>query len=391
MFSFLSRIRKPRRADTAAGSTGGPASGPTILDLLEAALAEPGESEEAGRELLQQARQVLERHAAVHKPAAALPELLDYVRRYPHTELFQVLVARALEAAHRSDEGLAVWRGIHQRFPDSSEAFILMLRGVKRQQGIEAGRAEIELYFSGGSSSAREILLEAKSWDEIGQSEQADACFERLSRQHPEFENGYVGWAQSLTRRGALWRARDVLQAGLDAIGDGARKLTRRLVDLNADLAALRRLGVEGDGRDVPVSILVLEKMLQEIGRRRNAEYDAGPESFVGPVLMINGSLGAGGAERQFVNTAVAMQSAIQQGQSIAGYGVLGPVQVVCRSLRSREGADFFAATLRDAGIPVSVYSDMQAWGGCEFSSLLAPYRSTCASCPSRSSRERPS
>lgn len=375
MFSFLSRIRKPRRADTAAGPTGGPASGPTILDLLEAALAEPGESEEAGRELLQQARQVLERHAAVHKPAAALPELLDYVRRYPHTELFQVLVARVLEAAHRSDEGLAVWRGIHQRFPDSSEAFILMLRGVKRQQGIEAGRAEIELYFSGGSSSAREILLEAKSWDEIGQSEQADACFERLSRQHPEFENGYVGWAQSLTRRGALWRARDVLQAGLDAIGDGARKLTRRLVDLNADLAALRRLGVEGDGRDVPVSILVLEKMLQEIGRRRNAEYDAGPESFVGPVLMINGSLGAGGAERQFVNTAVAMQSAIQQGQSIAGYGVLGPVQVVCRSLRSREGADFFAATLRDAGIPVSVYSDMQAWGGCEFSSLLAPYR----------------
>ncbi|CFW32409.1 capsular polysaccharide biosynthesis protein [Bordetella pertussis] len=83
-----------------------------------------------------------------------MPELLDYVRRYPHTELFQVLVARALEAAHRSDEGLAVWRGIHQRFPDSSEAFILMLRGVKRQQGIEAGRAEIELYFSGGSSSA---------------------------------------------------------------------------------------------------------------------------------------------------------------------------------------------------------------------------------------------
>lgn len=170
MFSFLSRIRKPRRADTAAGLTGGPASGPTILDLLEAALAEPGESEEAGRELLQQARQVLERHAAVHKPAAALPELLDYVRRYPHTELFQVLVARALEAAHRSDEGLAVWRGIHQRFPDSSEAFILMLRGVKRQQGIEAGRAEIELYFSGGSSSARRSCWKPRAGTKSGRA-----------------------------------------------------------------------------------------------------------------------------------------------------------------------------------------------------------------------------
>lgn len=59
----------------------------------------------------------------------------------------------------------------------------------------------------------------------------------------------------------------------------------------------------------------------------------------------------------------------------IAGHDVIGPVQVVCRSLRSREGADFFAATLREHGIPVSVYADMHAWGGSEFASLLAPYR----------------
>lgn len=176
-------------------------------------------------------------------------------------------------------------------------------------------------------------------------------------------------------RRGYPWRARQVLEQGIDVIGEGARKLSRRLGDLNGDLIALRRLGVEGEGSDTPVSILVLEKLFEEIGRRRNAEYEPADESFVGPVLMINGSLGAGGAERQFVNTAVALQTAIQQGRSIAGYPVLGPVQVVCRSLRSREGADFFAATLKEAGIPVSVYSDMAEWGGCEVSSLLSPYR----------------
>ena len=111
-------------------------------------------------------------------------------------------MARCLEAAHRPDDSLIVWRGIHQRFPISSDAFILMLRGVKRQLGVEAGRKEMELYFSGGSVAAKDILLEAKSWDELGDAEQAAACFERLAQAHPKFETGYASWSQSLVRRG---------------------------------------------------------------------------------------------------------------------------------------------------------------------------------------------
>lgn len=377
MFSLLSKLRRPRRADTgdkAASGNAPPAV--AVSDRLAAALADASDDHgEPERDLLQRARHALETRIKAGDPLGAVPELLGYVQQYPQTELFQVLVARSLEAAHRPDDSLVVWRGIHQRFPDSPDAFILMLRGVKRQLGADAGRKEMELYFSGGSVAAKDIQLEAKSWDELGDAAQADACFERLTQAHPRFENGYAAWAQSLVRRGFPWRARQVLEAGIGVLGEAARKLSRRLSDLNGDLIALRRLGVEGEAGDIPVSILVLERLFEEIGRRRNAEYEALDESFVGPVLMINGSLGAGGAERQFVNTAVALQSAIQEGRSIAGYPVLGPVQVVCRSLRSREGADFFAAALKEAGIPVSVYSDMEAWGGCEVSSLLSTYR----------------
>ncbi|MGB3425224.1 MAG: glycosyltransferase [Castellaniella sp.] len=375
MFSLLSRLRRPSRAEhdqkTASGKPYAAVPG-----LLAAALATTGdEPAEPDRDLLQQARHALESRIEADDPLGAVPELLGYVQQYPQVELFQVLVARCLEAAHKPDDSLIVWRGIHQRFPDSSDAFILMLRGVKRQLGVEAGRKEMELYFSGGSVAAKDILLEAKSWDELGDAEQAGTCFERLAQSHPAFETGYAAWSKSLLRRGHPWRARQVLEQGIEVLGDDARKLKRRLTELNGDLIALRRLGVDGEDRETPVSILVLEKLFEEIGRRRNAEYDPPDETFVGPVLMINGSLGAGGAERQFVNTAIALQSAIQEGRSIAGYPVLGPVQVVCRSLRSREGADFFAATLREAGIPVSVYSDMAEWGGCEVSSLLSPYR----------------
>ncbi|MFU1927152.1 glycosyltransferase [Bordetella hinzii] len=371
MFAFLSRLRRQERppARAAAPILSSPAA------QLEEVLVGAVQEEAPAREVEDQARALMQRHVAANDALNAVPRLLEYVRRYPETELFQVLVARSLEAAHRPDDSLAVWRGIQQRFPDSADAFILTLRGVKRQLGVEAARKEIEQYFAGGSQAARDILLEAKSWDEIGQPQLADAAFARLVDAHPEFEDGYAVWAQSQSRRGILWRSREILELGLKRLGERGRKLTRRLADLDADLAALTALGVSWAENNVPVSVLVLQRLFQEIGRRRNEELDAEPESFVGKVLMINGSLGAGGAERQFVNTAVALQTAVQQGQMIAGHDVIGPVQVVCRSLRSREGADFFAATLREHGIPVSVYADMHAWGGSEFASLLAPYR----------------
>ncbi|QII85250.1 glycosyltransferase [Bordetella hinzii] len=371
MFAFLSRLRRQERPPARAAAPILPSPAAQLEEVLVGAVQE----EAPAREVEDQARALMQRHAAANDALNAVPRLLEYVRRYPETELFQVLVARSLEAAHRPDDSLAVWRGIQQRFPDSADAFILTLRGVKRQLGVEAARKEIEQYFAGGSQAARDILLEAKSWDEIGQPQLADAAFARLVDAHPEFEDGYAVWAQSQSRRGILWRSREILELGLKRLGERGRKLTRRLADLDADLAALTALGVSWAENNVPVSVLVLQRLFQEIGRRRNEELDAEPESFVGKVLMINGSLGAGGAERQFVNTAVALQTAVQQGQMIAGHDVISPVQVVCRSLRSREGADFFAATLREHGIPVSVYADMHAWGGSEFASLLAPYR----------------
>ncbi|AHV93576.1 glycosyl transferases group 1 family protein [Bordetella holmesii ATCC 51541] len=347
----------------------------SFADQLEEVLVGAVQEEVPTRDVEEQARSLMQRQVAANDALSAVVHLLEYVRRYPDTELFQVLVARSLEAAHRPDDSLAVWRGIQHRFPDSADAFILMLRGVKRQLGVDAARQEIEKYFAGGSQAARDILLEAKSWDEIGHPELADAAFARLVDSHPEFEDGYAVWAQSQNRRGVLWRGREILQLGLKRLGERGRKLTRRLGALDTDLAALTALGVSWSENNVPVSVLVLQRLFQEIGRRRNEEIDPKPESFVGKVLMINGSLGAGGAERQFVNTAVALQTAMLQGQSIAEHDVLGPIQVVCRSLRSREGADFFAATLREHDIPVAVYADMPAWGGSEFASLLAPYR----------------
>ncbi len=230
MFAFLSRLRRQERPPVRAAAPilSSPAA------QLEELLVGASQEEAPAREIEDEARALMQRHVAANDALNAVPRLLEYVRRYPETELFQVLVARSLEAAHRPDDSLAVWRGIQQRFPDSADAFILTLRGVKRQLGVDAARQEIEQYFAGGSQAARDILLEAKSWDEIGQPRLADAAFARLVDTHPEFEDGYAVWAQSQNRRGILWRSREILQLGLKRLGERGRKLTRRLADLDA-------------------------------------------------------------------------------------------------------------------------------------------------------------
>lgn len=119
MFSFLSRLRRQEHAPQRGSSTALPSS---FADQLEEVLVGAVQEEVPTRDVEEQARSLMQRQVAANDALSAVVHLLEYVRRYPDTELFQVLVARSLEAAHRPDDSLAVWRGIQHRFPDSADA-----------------------------------------------------------------------------------------------------------------------------------------------------------------------------------------------------------------------------------------------------------------------------
>src|SRR5262249_20738533 len=107
----------------------------------------------------------------------------------------------------------------------------------------------------------------------------------------------------------------------------------------------------------------ILKFAIEQAGASRSEAVDL-PEKFIGPVVLINGSLAAGGAERQFANTAIALALAMKDGKRVAGLNIVWPVRVICKFLSERPGAEFFLHELHAAGIEVDQYADFADYGG---------------------------
>lgn len=301
--------------------------------------------------------------------------LCRYVAQYPQVAKFQILAARFLEAAGHDEQAELAWAGIRKRFPDYERAFLLELSSIKKHQGAHAAEQEIRSFFSGLGTDVADRLLEARAWGRIGNSAEAESRLEMLLAERPRQEDVYVVGAHIYRKRGAFHKAREVAQAGCSLLGRTARKLAALNAELAADCNFLEEISREDGASNLRASHIVLRHLLQRIHQQRLEFVDSNCPSYLSKVLMINSTLGAGGAERQFVNTAVALQQAARGGTQIAGYDILGPVVVFCRSLTKRKGADFFVPVLERENIPVRAYSDFPRWGGCEQRSIASEYR----------------
>lgn len=304
------------------------------------------------------------------KAPAALDRLLVLVARFPSCERLQVLAARVIEIADKEADARAVWAGVQQRFPMSVEALRLLLRWTARDQGREAALRLMEERFPERPSSAGELLAYAWGWDELKIFARADAAFEALLASDERDCAAAIAFSKSLLNRGEVWRAFSVLDGARKSRGTSP-KLAKALAPVEAKLQQLRALSPRF--REGRASDAILSGIFEDLGRQPVPRPER--RSFVGSVLMIIGSLGAGGAERQFAVTAGALQRAIHSGEATAGYDVIGPLNIFCRSLRSREAADFFEGSLRSQNIPVYEYADFEAFGGNEGQSVVAPIR----------------
>jgi len=74
------------------------------------------------------------------------------------------------------------------------------------------------------------------------------------------------------------------------------------------------------------------------------------PADRVGHLVLLTGSLGGGGAERQLSGLAIGLTRLYQQGRSIAGLRVDQPVDLVIASLDPATGKDFFLPEVLESG-----------------------------------------
>lgn len=128
-----------------------------------------------------------------------------------------------------------------------------------------------------------------------------------------------------------------------------------------------------------------MQALLGDILARRRADPPR-PRRRLGSMMMISGSLGSGGAERQLVTTVLSLHKAAEAGASIAGYDVAGPVRVACRSLNPKRDYNFFLKSVQSAGVEVTEYGRLEPFGGRVRASAVRPYAAALDFLPERMS-----
>jgi glycosyltransferase involved in cell wall biosynthesis len=300
---------------------------------------------EGGREALKQAQ----------------GRLLQFVRHYPENVVLQLHAARLIERSCGPTVARESWEGIRLRFPGESEAACMTLRHRVREKGRIAARRDYEQLISDLPSGFEGSLLRAMLVIELQDSDEVIGVFDDLLQQYPERELGYLRYSTWLRRRGYIGQAASLLREGIGAARTTSR-LRDSLAELRPDIAAMERLlGEVSEAKTVGEQ--VLERILGEIAAPGTRPVD-GSLSFLGATAMITGSLGVGGAERQLTVTSRVLQRAAVSGQPLAGYDILGPVVVVCRSMRLRTGGDFFLRELQQEQIEVKEFQDLPEYGG---------------------------
>ncbi|MEO1293717.1 MAG: glycosyltransferase, partial [Pseudomonadota bacterium] len=301
----------------------------------------------------------------------AAREILPMIADHPRALELQLVAARMFEKSRIRDEARAVWRGVHDRWPEAEEPFRMLLRWTVRDQGVAAARAELDArYPKMPQDSVSEQLAYARCLTEVRAHGEAATVYKMVLNREPCHEEALTNFVKFATSRGEPWVAYDALQrAGQH--GPLPRALERKrqehalnaswlVEELQSDLHAQGAAPNPCEGRRdlvlasstgsalraaaIRKAVMSSDVLRRPFERRRRA---------LGPIVMINSSLATGGAERQFVRVARHLHKAAKDERVIGSTTVSGDVEVWCRSLVSRPDAGFFAADLREAGVPV--------------------------------------
>ncbi|MGI8839350.1 MAG: glycosyltransferase [Caulobacteraceae bacterium] len=314
---------------------------------------------------------------------ASLPRVLQLVRQHPDAETLQTTAARLIMEDGDWRRALVAWTGVHHRFPGAPEPFRMCVRMTFREHGEAAAEALLRERIPDPARVDDEAGLLALAFgrEELGLIPEAEEAFHRATRLFPRSRGAWRQLARLQESRGGLLSAQrttgEALAAcGLDEFATDHARLTREIQVLESFAPSVTL-------DDSPFSIKALNAILGDVlavrrGRRPEARH------HLGSTLMVSGSLGSGGAERQLVTTVLSLHEAVREGRRIGDYEMVGPVGVICRSLIGKQDNDFFLQTLVGAGVEVTDYSRLEPFGGQIRLSRVRPFCSAIDFLPPR-------
>jgi glycosyltransferase involved in cell wall biosynthesis len=271
-----------------------------------------------------------ERGGAPSLATRAMAELLANRGDLPSISLFVGRLASRYETRMAADE---IWTRIFERHPAEAEAFRHQVRIISRREGQGAALAAVELRFpESRSNSSRSRIERAQSLDDLGHEQDASAIYEAVAQQSELSWTDLFALGDAYKRRGQLLKAHAFFNRAqaIRPTPAGQDQLDR--------MAGLEALGVLNDSDvDTYVPARVIDWLVEHAPPPR-AQPDGG-------LLMLNATLGPGGAERQFALTACEVKRRTRL-----------KVEVWCRSFGERAEGDFFNHALKQARIDVREY-----------------------------------
>jgi len=340
--------------------------------VVRKAIAKGKGRQRPGREERLKARSIRDQARASGQYKQAIAELMVFVRRYPHVEEFQKIVARLLQEA-KDARAIAAWLGITQRFPMAMDAFHNLIVLVHRQNGPAFAAAVLKARFARIPKRIEQLLAYAEASDLVGATTQRQIAFQRLSLIFSNRRNSWLAasswldeeWGEDLRTPAILLRR----LAGGAGLRPPVLSEERRL---SAIIGDWERSGRGPFDKESAPSVRALAALFDRVIHER-AACEMPFRTGQAPVLLLTGSLGSGGAERQVVNTAIGF-SQLSLSQRTLGSGlVLDPVGVVARSLKDRKDGTFYYPELRARNIGVDSYREFQDFAGDLGSSAVRP------------------
>jgi glycosyltransferase involved in cell wall biosynthesis len=350
------------REPTAAEGSVGRAADP-VTAAIQDGLASRRKKTLSLRAALAEASDLLRQARGDGAYKASLPRMYDLIREHPGAEDLQFSAARLIMEDGDAHTALAVWQSILDRDPLSPEPLRMVIRLTSRLNGQEAARAIMTARFPDVDlvTAEQPLFALALGLEELGEAAKAEDTLCRLTRLHPGARNPWRHLIRVQEARGGMISAQRSAASAMANCGDA--EFSEAHARISREINLLTNLDPNVTLDDSPYSVKVLNAILANVVGARKAKVFA-PRRHLGGVLMITGSLGSGGAERQLVTTALSLHQASQAGRMFGSADIVGPVSVACRSLTAKKGNDFFLGALQREGIQVTDYSRLPRFGG---------------------------
>lgn len=305
---------------------------------------------------------------------AFVREALTFVRSYPSVEEFQKVAAKGMQEASADVRALEAWLGVSVRFPNAMDAFHNLAILTHRVRGAPAVRALLQARFNRMPRRLDQLLVYAETCDLAGATAERRSAFDRLATIFGTRKDAWLLASSWLEEEFGIHRlAVSLLRRFAAGTGLGPPIIRERERRLNAIVGDWERSSGSIANKSNVASVRVLGALFDRVAQHREKATDTREKKGSTSALLLTGSLGAGGAERQLVATAVGLNAMSAQKRRLGDGVVLDEVVVIARSLRDRKDGSFFLGDLNRAGLQVQSYREFPDFGGSLDASAVRP------------------